>query len=140
MMSKRILTAAAFLTTLAVPFGALAQSTPQGGAAAGATTGAVGGAIVGGPVGVVVGGAAGALIGGLTAEQSMQVRQYVVRQNRPSVRVQEQVVIGQALPGTVQLYEVPADVGVQTEYRYGIVNDRRVIVDPGTRRIIEVIE
>jgi uncharacterized protein YcfJ len=138
-MSKRILTAAALVATMAVPFGAFAQ-TPEAGAAAGATTGAVGGAIVGGPVGAVVGGAAGAVIGGLTADQSMQVRQYVVRQSRPSVRVEERLVVGQPLPRTVELYEVPADVGVQTEYRYGVVNDRRVIVEPGTRRVIEIIE
>jgi hypothetical protein len=121
-----------------MPFAASAQS--EAGAAAGATTGAIGGAVVGGPVGAAIGGAAGAIIGGLTADQSRQVRQYVIQQERPSVRVQEQVVVGQPLPRTVELYELPPDVGVRTEYRYGVVNNHRVIVEPGTRRVVEVIE
>jgi uncharacterized protein YcfJ len=136
-MNKRLLTITC-LTAFAMPFAAAAQS--DTGAAVGATTGAVGGAVVGGPVGAVVGGAAGAIIGGLTADQSREVRQYVVRQDRPSVRVQERVVVGQPLPSTVELYELPPEVGVRTQYRYGVVNDHRVIVDPGTRRVVEVIE
>ncbi|WP_046867689.1 DUF1236 domain-containing protein [Microvirga massiliensis] len=135
-MRKSLLTITC-LAAFAMPFAASAQS--EAGAAAGATTGAIGGAVVGGPVGAVVGGAAGAIIGGLTADQSRQVRQYVIQQERPSVRVQEQVVVGQPLPRTVELYELPPDVGVQTEYRYGVVNNQRVIVEPGTRRVVEVI-
>ena len=33
-----------------------------------------------------------------------------------------------------------AQLGVQTQYRYSVVNDRTVLVDPQTRRIIQVIE
>ena len=141
-MSKRLLTAAAALALLAVPFAAQAGSaSQQSGAAAGATTGAIGGAIVGGPVGAVVGGAIGAVAGGALAPQEQTaVRQYVVRQNVPSVRVQEQVVVGQPLPATVELRALPADVGVQTQYRYTIVNDQTVLVDPQTRRVIQVIQ
>ncbi len=141
-MSNRLLTAAAALALLAVPFAAQAQGTPaqQSGAAAGATTGAVGGAIVGGPVGAVVGGAIGAVVGGsLAPQEQVAVRQYVVRQNVPSVRVQEQVVVGQPLPATVELRAIPADVGVQTQYRYSVVNDQTVLVDPQTRQVVQIL-
>jgi hypothetical protein len=138
-MTIRSLAAAALVATLALPGAALAQNSAAG-AAAGATTGAVGGAIVGGPVGAVVGGVAGAAVGGaLSQDDSVRVRQYVVREHRPSVRVQDRVVVGEPLPQSVELYPVPADVGVRTEYRYSVVNDRTVLVDPRTRRVIQVI-
>jgi len=49
-------------------------------------------------------------------------------------------VVGETLPQSVEVYAIPADVGVQTQYRYSVVNDRTVLVDPQTRRIIQVIE
>ncbi|MGH2248683.1 DUF1236 domain-containing protein, partial [Enterococcus faecalis] len=39
-------------------------------------------------------------------------------------------------PEYVELRPVPS----HTEYRYAVVNDRRVIVEPRTRRVIRVIE
>ena len=39
----------------------------------------------------------------------------------------------------VQYYEAPPEYGVR-DYRYTIVNDRTVLVDPRTHRIIEIIE
>jgi len=54
----------------------------------------------------------------------------------PSVVVHERVVVGEPLPAEVELRPVPH----YTEYRYAVVNDRRVIVDPRTRRVIKIIE
>jgi len=43
------------------------------------------------------------------------------------------------LPATgVTYYDVPAEYGV-TEYRYTIVNDRTVLVDPRTHTIVQII-
>ncbi len=135
-MSKKILFAGAVLVALA-PVGAFAQS--GGGTAAGATTGAVGGAIVGGPVGAAIGGVTGAIVGGLAEQQQPQFRQYVVTQGVPSYRYQEEVRVGATLPSSgVQYYEVPQQYGV-TNYRYTVVNDTPVLVEPGTRRIVQVI-
>ena len=39
----------------------------------------------------------------------------------------------------VTYYEVPAEYGVR-DYRYTVVNDRTVLVEPRTRRIVEVID
>ena len=65
-----------------------------------------------------------------------EVITYVERNDFPSVRVQEDVVIGYALPPTVELRSVPS----HTEYRYAVVNNKRVIVEPSTRKIIRIVE
>jgi hypothetical protein len=135
-MRMTILAATAALALMSAP--ALAQSS-GGGAAAGAATGAVGGAVVGGPVGAVVGAGVGAIVGGVAEQQQPQFRQYVVTQGRPSYRYQEQVRVGAVLPSSgVTYYEVPAQYGVQN-YRYTIVNDEVVLVDPRSHRIVQVV-
>ena len=53
-----------------------------------------------------------------------------------SVVVREQVVVGEPLPATVELRPVPS----HTEYRYAVVNERRVIVEPRTRRVVKIID
>jgi uncharacterized protein YcfJ len=132
---RKTLLAGSVLVALGLPFAAQAQS----GAAAGATTGAVGGAIVGGPVGAVVGGAVGAMAGGISDAQEPQFRQYVVTQGRPSYRYSEEVRVGATLPSSgVTYYEVPEQYGVR-EYRYTVVNNTPVLVDPRSHRIVQVI-
>jgi hypothetical protein len=37
-------------------------------------------------------------------------------------------------------YEVPREYHARLGYRYAIVNDRPVIVEPGSRRIVEILE
>jgi hypothetical protein len=99
----------------------------------------VGGAIVGGPIGAAVGGVTGAIVGGLAGDAQPRFRQYVVTQDVPSYRYQEEVRVGAVLPSSgVEYYEVPAEYGV-TQYRYTVVNDTPVLVDPGSRRIVQVI-
>jgi hypothetical protein len=40
----------------------------------------------------------------------------------------------------VTYYQVPAEYHVAPTYRYAFVNDQVVLVEPRTRRIVEVIE
>lgn len=135
-MSRRVLIISAALTIAALPLAAC-----QTGTASGAAGGAVAGAVVGGPVGAAVGGAAGAAVGSaLSPEESTRMREYVVTQRRPSVRVTEEVVVGEPLPPRVRVYSVPRSVGLQNSYSYSVVNDRTVVVDPQTREIVEVID
>ncbi|MGA0597088.1 DUF1236 domain-containing protein [Enterovirga sp. CN4-39] len=111
----------------------------QSGAAAGATTGAVTGAVVGGPVGAAVGAGVGAIAGGIADDRRPAFRQYVVREGRPSYSYREEVRVGATLPASgVTYYEVPDEFG--TEYRYTVVNNRAVLVDPGTRRVVQIID
>lgn len=129
-MLKRMTLLAAL--TVAGITGAQAQEGTVSGAAGGAVTGA----IVGGPVGAAVGGVAGAALGTVLAPPEAEVRQYVVEQPTQSVTVPGQIVVGQPLPPTVQLYEIPQAQG----YTYTVVNNQRVIVDPQTRTVIEVVQ
>ena len=133
-MSK-ILAAGAVLAFLS-PVAAFAQ----GGAVTGGTAGAATGAIVGGPVGAVVGGVTGAIAGGIADQNTPKFRQYVVQQNVPSYRYQEEVRVGAVLPQSgVTFHEVPAEYGA-TEYRYTVVNNTPVLVEPRSRRIVQVIQ
>ncbi|GGF53623.1 hypothetical protein GCM10007301_11350 [Azorhizobium oxalatiphilum] len=129
-MRNRLIASAIVLTTLA-PVAAFAQASTATGAVGGAAVGAV----VGGPVGAVVGGVAGATVGA-AAEPPAEVRSYVIQERRPSVRVEREVVVGEAVPAGVQLYTIPNN----SAYEYTVVNDRRVIVEPRTRKVIQVIE
>jgi hypothetical protein len=143
-MIKKLLIAAALAATPAV---ALAQTdtAPKGGAVGGATSGAVsgavGGAVVGGPVGAVVGGVGGAVVGAIIGDATTpRFRQYVVEQQVPSYAYAEPVVVGSVLPEQGVVYrQVPAEYGA-TNYRYTVINNRAVLVEPQTRRIVQVIE
>jgi hypothetical protein len=135
-MMRKIIFASALL--LAVPTMASAQD--GAGAATGATTGAVGGAIIGGPVGAVVGGVGGAIVGGISDEHRRRFHGYVVEERVPSYAYDREVVVGAELPRSgVRYYEVPREYGA-TRYRYTVVNNRTVLVDPGTHRIVQVID
>ena len=117
--------------SLLVPAAAMAQSTTVEGAAHGARVGGD----VAGPVGAAVGGTVGAAVG-LGLEIPNAVITSIEAERTPSVVVRERVVIGEPLPAEVELRPVPR----YTEYRYAVVNDRRVIVDPRTRRVIKIID
>jgi hypothetical protein len=107
--------------------------------------GAAAGERAAGPVGAIVGGAVGAAtgtVGGiLGVEERPRFREYVIREHRPSFRYREDVRIWAVLPERgVTLYAVPREYHVRPGYRYAIVNDRPVIVEPRSRRIVEIIE
>ena len=133
---KKIVLAAGVAAFLAVPSIVMAQS----GTLTGAATGAVGGAVVGGPVGAAVGGVVGAVAGGIADDDRPRFRTYVKeRQVRP-YRYDGDVAVGTTLPTDgVEYYEVPSEYKVQ-KYRYTVVNGRTVLVEPGTRRIVEVVD
>lgn len=136
-MRNRILMASALAGALALPLAAHAQD--GAGAAAGATTGVVGGAIVGGPIGAVVGGIGGAIVGGISDANAQRFRTHAVREARDDYRYERDVVVGAELPPTVVYREVPSEYGVKN-YRYTRVNGRVVLVDPQTRRIVQIVE
>jgi hypothetical protein len=48
---------------------------------------------------------------------------------------QQPVVVGQPLPTTVVLYPVPG----YDNYYYTVVNNERVIVDPQSRTVLQVV-
>lgn len=128
------------LGALLIAFAGSTAALAQGGAATGAATGAVGGAIVGGPAGAAVGATVGAVAGGMADETRPRFRTYVAGQRHSSYRYQNELRVGVDLPSSgITYYEVPREYGV-TKYRYTVVNDRTVLVDPGTHRIVEIVD
>ncbi|MGO4172272.1 DUF1236 domain-containing protein [Bosea sp. TAF32] len=143
-MIKKLALVAALTITPAVAF---AQSQPSGGAVGGATSGAaagaVGGAVVGGPVGAVVGGVGGAVVGAIVGDAAEpRFRTYVVEQRVPSYSYAEPVAVGTVLPAQGVVYHrVPAEYGASaSRYNYTVVNDRTLIVEPQTRRVVQIIQ
>ncbi|ESY79170.1 DUF1236 domain-containing protein [Mesorhizobium australicum] len=69
-------------------------------------------------------------------EQETVIKEYVHKQPLASVKVPGvELNVGTALPDTVELHEVP-----NVKYRYTVVDNRTVIVDPSTRKIIKIIQ
>jgi hypothetical protein len=101
---------------------------------------AVGGAIVGGPVGAAVGAGVGAVAGGIADDARPRFRTYVTGRKHTSYKYQNDLRVGADLPASgVTYYDVPKEYGV-TKYRYTVVNDRTVLVDPGAHRVVQIIE
>jgi Protein of unknown function (DUF1236) len=129
MMNNRIAVSLIAVSLLASG-SAFAQSTTAQGAREGARTGGE----VGGPVGAMVGGTVGAAVGAAVEIPNAVIT--AIPRGERSVVVQENVVVGDPLPPSVQLRVVPN----HTEYSYAVVNERRVIVEPRTRKVIRVID
>ena len=119
-MRNRILAIAAVAGALAAPVAAQAQSDT---------------------VGVVRGGSV--IIDdneGIAVDQRPAFREYIVRERVPTYTIPDRVVVGGVLPETgVTTYDVPQTYGM-TPYRYTVVNGQTVLVEPRTRRIVQVVE
>jgi len=77
---------------------------------------------------------------GIAVDRRPAFREYIVRERVPSYTIPDRVIVGGVLPETgVTYYDVPQSFGI-TPYRYTVVNGRTVLVEPRTRRIVQVIE
>ncbi len=77
---------------------------------------------------------------GIALEQRPAFREYIVRERVPNYTVPGSVVVGGVLPDLgVTYYDVPQTFGA-TPYRYTVVNGRTVLVEPRSRRIVQVVE
>ncbi|TCL66423.1 DUF1236 domain-containing protein [Rhizobium sp. BK251] len=126
------------LIVSAIALGSFATAaSAQNGTVTGAAGGAVTGAIVGGPVGAAVGGVAGAIAGTVIDPPPQKVVTYVEQQpvSADAVVVQEPVVVGKPLPRNVVVTPVPDD----DRYGYAVVNQQRVIVDPHSYKVVQII-
>lgn len=120
-MRKMILVAAALAGAAGLPVAAAAQQSVI--IEERATTGLGGGAI-----------------GVIGETERPRFRQYIVEERVPSYTVNGPVVVGTVLPDTgVTYYDVPQQYGATT-YRYTVVNDRPILVEPRTRRVMQVID
>jgi hypothetical protein len=118
-MRNKILAIAAIASAITAPIAAQAQSVVTTGVAPG------------GPVVVE---------DGIAIDQRPAFREYIIREHVPSYTVPDRVIVGGVLPETgVMYYDVPQTFGV-TPYRYTVVNGQTVLVEPRTRRIVQVVE
>jgi hypothetical protein len=80
------------------------------------------------------------VVEGIEQEQLPAFREYVIRERIPNYSVPERVIVGTVLPEDgVTFYDVPQTYGVMS-YRYTVVNGRTVLVEPRTRRIVQIVE
>lgn len=63
-----------------------------------------------------------------------EVQTWIMEQTAPDVAFDGDVVVGATLPETVQLIEVPKF----TQYRWALLNGKRVLVVPESRTVIAV--
>jgi hypothetical protein len=110
----------------------------------GAQEGANRGEMIAGPLGAVVGGAVGAAVGTangiLGIDRRERFRIYAAGERRPSFAYPGTLKVGTVLPEDgVVYYDVPPEFALP-KYNYTVVNDHPVLVDPRTRRVVEVID
>jgi hypothetical protein len=116
-MRNRILAIAAIAGAIGAPIAAQAQST----------------------VGVVRGDSV-IVDNGIAAEQRPAFRDYVIRERVPTFTIPDRVIVGATLPEAgITYYDVPQTYG-STPYRYTVVNGQTVLVEPRSRRIVQVVE
>jgi len=139
-MIRRLFGTAALILTIATPAIVHAQGVPGG-----IERGARDGERAAGPVGAIIGGTVGGVLGGvagiLGVDDRPRFHSYVVEQRRPSYQYRDEVRVGAVLPDEgVTYYEVPQEYSSAREYRYTVVNGRTVLVEPRSRRIVEIVD
>jgi len=120
-MRNRLLAIAAIAGAMSAPIAAQAQSEMTTGAVRGGTV------VINDDEGIAV-------------EQRPAFREYIVRERVPTYTIPDRVVVGGVLPESgVTYYDVPERFGMMP-YRYTVVNGETVLVEPRSRRIVQVVE
>jgi hypothetical protein len=77
----------------------------------------------------------------IAPEERTRIKRYVVEKKMRPVTVTERVRVGATLPEDIELEAVPSDWGPSlTRYRYVYSNNDVYLVEPSSRRVIEVID
>ena len=117
-MRKSILAVAAMAFAISTPIAAQAQSETTTGLARGNTV----------------------VVEGIDEGQLPAFREYVIREHIPNYTVPDRVIVGTVLPEDgVTFYDVPQTYGTTT-YRYTVVNGRTLLVEPHSRRVVQIVE
>ena len=79
-------------------------------------------------------------VDGIAGDRRPAFREYIVRERVPNYTIQDRVIVGGVLPEAgITYYDVPQTYG-PTPYRYTVVNGQTVLVEPRSRRIVQVVE
>jgi hypothetical protein len=77
-------------------------------------------------------------------QQRTVIRNYVVKERVRPIELRERVVVGATIPAEIELTPVPetiyAEVPSLRPYRYFVWDDRFVLVEPSSRRVIQIVE
>jgi len=74
-------------------------------------------------------------------EYRTRIKTYVTEHKVRPVATQEKIVVGGPVPRDVELESVPSHWGPSlTKYRYIYSGDRVMLVDPGTRTVVQEID
>jgi len=76
----------------------------------------------------------------ITKDQAPEVQQYIVKQHVEPVTPSDDfdVQVGMVVPDTIVIHRL-AVPSLPKEYEYMIVNGQTVIVDPETRKIVQIL-
>ena len=70
-----------------------------------------------------------------------KIKTYITEHKLRPVTTTEKIVVGAKVPSDVELVAVPSDWGPNlTKYRYVYSNDRVMLVDPGTRTVVQEVD
>jgi len=70
-----------------------------------------------------------------------KIKSYVTEHKLRPVQTTEKIVVGAKVPSDVELVAVPSDWGPSlTKYRYVYSGDRVMLVDPGTRTVVQEVD
>jgi hypothetical protein len=74
-------------------------------------------------------------------EARTRIKTYVTEKRVHPVTTKERIVVGGTVPSDVELAPVPSDWGPSlTKYRYVYTNDHVMLVDPGSRTVVQEID
>ena len=75
------------------------------------------------------------------SQERTRIKEYVVKEKVSPVRVKERVTVGAVLPSDVELRTVPSDWGPSvSKYRYVYHDNHVVLVEPSSRRVVQIID
>jgi hypothetical protein len=76
----------------------------------------------------------------LTPVQRQTIYRTIVRERVSPAQPTVEYRVGTRVPGSVQLYSVPQEIAVEVpairSYKYMVVNDRVVLIDPATSEVV----
>jgi Protein of unknown function (DUF1236) len=74
-------------------------------------------------------------------ESRTRIKTYITEHKVRPIVTREKIVVGGTVPSDVELVAVPSDWGPSlTKYRYVYAGDRVMLVDPGTRTVVQEID
>lgn len=77
----------------------------------------------------------------IAPEERTRIKEYVVKEKVRPVTVKERISVGATLPAEVELRAVPSTWGASvSKYRYVYHDNHVVLVEPSSRRVVQIID